>query len=90
MSEVTLIAQIGGRWIASSQGVMLTLQHRLPEVMARAVSAAHQIAKRGGVVEVIVENGRDRYTVWNSAVDGYVSGAELVSKPTERSHISIL
>ena len=91
MPEAILIAQIGDRGIASSQGVMLTFQHRLPDVIARAVSAADRIAKRGSVVEVIVENGRDRYTVWNSAVDSYVSGGTVPSDsstPESRQHQS--
>src|SRR5690348_8760590 len=75
LAEAVLIAQIGDRWVASSQGVVLTLQHRLPEVIARAVAAARQIAERGVAVEVIVENRASRYTVWNSVVDGFVGGA---------------
>jgi len=79
LPEVILVAQIGERWVASLDGVMLDFQRDRSAVIGHSVATASQMAGRGATVEVIVQNGRERYTVWNSAVDGYVSGTVVPS-----------
>jgi hypothetical protein len=73
LPESIVIARIGGRWIVSTEGILLTHQRELSDAIRHAVSSAGQRARRGILVEVVVENDVDRYTVWNSAQDGLIT-----------------
>jgi hypothetical protein len=73
LPESIVIARIGGRWVVSTEGILLTHQRELSDAIRHAVTSADLSARRGIPAEVVVENDLDRYTVWNSAQDGLIA-----------------